>query len=874
MQIAAAQPQVVGDDFSFVPLDEIWCEVVRERGDLVAACNCEVDGAQLTYRELDELSGLVAGRVTQALQTYAISRESPVAALVGHDPNAAVTAIAMYKIAWPEVTLDPSAPLERVRSIVEASGTQLVVATPEYQELADQLGVHVIVMPTPADDGGADQVGPRPWPAIDPDAVSGVVYTSGSTGAPKGVAGTFRSIGHHHHIRLRDDWIRPDDAFGLVMPLSFGAARGDLSSALLAGASVHFFDPRARGAGPLPAWLRKHQISLLSAPPSLLTAVVRTLGDGERLSDSLRMVRSAGEKVLCSEAVAIRRALPASCRLLNAFGSSEAHMVSSYEVTDQTPDIPRPVPAGWPISGFEIAIERPDGTTPEPGEAAELTVISRYMPVGYWRDPERTQQKYATLPDGRRAVSTGDLAAWLPDGSFRLAGRIDLGVKIRGNLVEPSEVENALLHCAWVQDAVVVGRQAASGRERLIAYVVLERGAPIVRTADLRRELRQTLPSYMIPEVVVFLPALPRNERLKLDRAALPDPPARVAADAVSPRTLWERRVAELWAAVLGMDELGAHDDFFDLGGDSLSAEEMVARLAAEHEIKVSSRLLLDASTVAEFAAALTTQSATAEAPHSATDDGRLVPIRRTGTRPPLFCMTGAGRLGMTYLPLAKRLSDEQPVWALQEGGREQQRFKDWSVRRMARRNVAAMRTVQPHGPYLLAGHSIGGVVAFEMAHQLRAGGEEVALLVSLDSFAPHPSALPPVRRRSAAEWLDTGKRFAAIATGKALKTARTPTADGEPRYVRPADGVYLRQSKVLSLLYRGKPYGGRTLVVVADDEPAPDHLARRGEAWAPYLRGQWRIQTVPGVHRTMLNEPYVAELATLLDDEISAALA
>jgi acyl-coenzyme A synthetase/AMP-(fatty) acid ligase/thioesterase domain-containing protein/acyl carrier protein len=871
VQIATAQPQGDADGFSYVPLDEIWRDIVRERGDELAACNCEVGGAQLTYRDVDALSDELAERAEDALQSGGVTRESPVAALVGHDPSAAVSAIAMYKIAWPEITLDPSVPLERLRSIVKASGVELVIASREHQALAAQLDVRVITMPDPAS-GAAGGAG-RQWPSIDPDAVSGIVYTSGSTGAPKGVAGTYRSLGHHHFMRLRDDWIRPGDTFGLVMPLAFGAARGDLSSALLAGASVHFFDPRARGAGPLPGWLEKHRISVLSAPPSLLTAVARTLREGEQLSDSLRMVRSAGEKVLCSEAVAIRRVLPAGCRLLNAFGCSEAHMVSAYEITDATPDLPRPVPAGWPIFGFEVAIERPDGTVPEPGEAAELTVISRYLPVGYWRDPERTHLKYTTLADGRRAVATGDLAAWLPDGGFRLAGRIDFGVKIRGNLVEPSEVEGALLHCAWVQDAVVVGRKAPSGRERLIAYVVVERGAPIVRTADLRRELRQTLPSYMIPEVIVFLPELPRNERLKLDRAALPDPPERTVSDAVAPRTLWERRIAELWAAVLAMDELGAQDDFFDLGGDSLSAEEMVARLADEHGVQVSSRLLLEAPTVAEFAERLRAQATAARRDHTREESDRLVAIRRTGSRAPLFCVAGAGRLGMTYLPLAKRLSEDQPVWALQAGGREQQRFKDWSVRRTARRNVAAVRSVQPHGPYLLAGHSIGGVIAFEMAHQLEAAGEKVALLVSLDSFPPHPAALPPIRRRSAAEWLATVKRVAASCTGRALKSALSTPAQPVASRVRPGDDVFIRQSRVVSLLYRGRPYAGRTLVLVAQDEPAKDHFAWRGEGWAPYLSGPWRAQLVPGVHSTMLNEPHAAGLATVLEAEITAAL-
>ena len=226
----------------------------------------------------------------------------------------------------------------------------------------------------------------------------------------------------------------------------------------------------------------------------------------------------------------------------------------------------------------------------------------------------------------------------------------------------------------------------------------------------------------------------------------------------------------------------------------------------------------------------------------------------------------------MTFLPLARRLGDEQPVWALQEAGREQARFEDWSVRRMARRHVAALRTVAPAGPYLLAGYSFGGVVAFEMAHQLRAAGDEVALLIALDSFAPHPSALPPIRRRSAAEWATTARRYAGVLSGRALRMGPVAAADGGG-FRKPEEGAYTRQTHLVSFFYRGRPYPGRTLVVTARDEPSPDHRKRRSTMWARFLTGRWELKPAPGVHRAMLNEPHVAGLAEIVDAEITAAL-
>jgi thioesterase domain-containing protein/acyl carrier protein len=430
---------------------------------------------------------------------------------------------------------------------------------------------------------------------------------------------------------------------------------------------------------------------------------------------------------------------------------------------------------------------------------------------------------------------------------YRLAGRKDLSLKIRGNLVEPVEVETALLQIPRVQAAVVLGRPDENGRERLVAYVVPERG-PDLRTAAIRRELRERIPTYMIPEAVVYLTELPRTDRGKLDRAALPAPPSRTAQTLTPPRTAWEKRVAELWSVVLGVDELGREDDFFDLGGDSLAAEEMVTRLEETHGVPVSSRLLLDAPSVAEFAARL-------DRPAAPTGKS-LVALRRTGSRPPLFFAAAAGQTALHFLPVARRLSAEQPVYALQMRLDDGRQVRAWSVRQIARANVRAMRREVPHGPYLLAGHSFGGTVAFEMAQQLRAAGEQVALLVPLDSFAPHPNAMPPIQRKNPLHLLRAVANVAATSAGK-----------------RPEAGVkigYTRQGRVLAMMYRGRPYAGRTLVVTAADDGIP---AARRRPWARFLSGRWSAVDVPGTHNGILREPHVAKLAAVLDAEIEAVV-
>ncbi|MCW2526647.1 MAG: AMP-dependent synthetase and ligase [Pseudonocardiales bacterium] len=832
-------------------VEQLWTGVVSERGGAVAVCECDKPAAHLTYEQVDVLSNLLAADVRAAMVDRRVDAQAPIAILIGHDFRCAVALLALLKVGPPKLFLDPGVPLDRLQGILKSSGADIIVTSVEHVELARRFEAQVVLMAEPAvlETMDAAAVPSCDWAAYDPEGIQGITYTSGSTGEPKGVAVRNSSIVAEIVHRIESDWTRPSDHVGMVMPLSFGAATGELTSSLMLGATLHFFDPRDRGASPMPAWLGDNSISVLAAPPSLLTAVVKTMSSDEVLSDSLRMVRSSGEKVLCSEAVAIRSALAPGCRLLNVFGSSEATLISAYEITDATPDIPKPVPAGRPISDREIRFERPDGTAPDPDEVAEVIVISRYLPAGYWRDEIRTRQRYTPLPDGRVALATGDLGVALPGGAFRLAGRMDLSVKIRGNLVEPAEVEGALLGVKDVQDCVVVGRTNEDGRDRLVAYVVPHPSAEVLRSAELRRELRLSLPNYMIPERFVILSELPRNDRGKLDRSMLPEPAGRTVemVDRSQPEpTEWENQVCQLWTDVLQLDEVRVDDDFFDLGGDSLSAEELMARLGALHGIEADSRVLLEASTVREFAAKVTASSSVSSQ--------RIVPIRATGTRPPLICVAPASRLGITYHFLARRLGDDQPVWALQATGRERGEFGEWSVRRTARGNIAALKTVQPHGPYFLVGHSFGAVLAFEMAQQLRGGGDEVPLLVCLDSFPPHARELPSIfHRRSLRQWR--------ITVTNHLPLMRRKAPEGPQ-----AHDMYVRQSRMVSLLYRGRSYAGRCLVVVAAEN---SYASARGERWGRYLTGQWRVQETPGAHATILNEPFVAPLAELITQEM-----
>jgi thioesterase domain-containing protein len=304
--------------------------------------------------------------------------------------------------------------------------------------------------------------------------------------------------------------------------------------------------------------------------------------------------------------------------------------------------------------------------------------------------------------------------------------------------------------------------------------------------------------------------------------------------------------VADVWARVLFVDDVGLDDDFFELGGDSLAAEALIAAMTGDLGVpgaRVTTSVLAQAPTVRSFAARVTREPAGHDV---------LIPIQTGGALPTLFVVAGGGGLGVAFLRLARHLGPDQPVMALQAHGMERRGVPDWSVRAVARRNIAAMRSMQPRGPYHLAGHSFGGLVAFEMAHQLHRAGQEVGQLIILDSFPPDPElqtvepALPvPARLKQAIGLALTGIHGAA----------------GSDQYWR-----FYRLSGVLARRYRSRPWAGDTVVVLAEG-PERDVRSR----WAGHLDGSWRAVTVAGDHLSMIREPYVAETAEVVAAALGA---
>jgi thioesterase domain-containing protein len=402
----------------------------------------------------------------------------------------------------------------------------------------------------------------------------------------------------------------------------------------------------------------------------------------------------------------------------------------------------------------------------------------------------------------------------------------------------------------------------------------------------------------MIPATVTALPALPRTERGKVDRQALPAPATGPARSGV-PRTQWEVLLADLWTRVLELEEIGVDDDFVELGGDSLAAEQLRALVREELGIVLPATALIDAPTLAEFARKVSVADRCGPAHPT------VVPLRAHGSRPPLFCVAGAAGLALGFVSLARRLGEDQPVYGFQAHGLERRGLPDWTVERMARRHLQVLRVIQPYGPYYLAGHSMGGLVALELAQQLAAAGEEVALLALVDTYLPASLRTaegsgdqPADPGTAAAQPGAAGGPGAAVARGYRRRAAIPARLRSIGRALLPeqrrnllrretlrrmaqlpltglltlpgGDGfeAFFQQSRMLERFYRPRPWAGRALVFRAMHHPDPP------AAWSRYLTGSHDDRELATEHFSVLREPHILTIADAIRTEMDQLIA
>ncbi len=495
---------------------------------------------------------------------------------------------------------------------------------------------------------------PAAWapPAVPPEAVAYLLYTSGTTGGPKGVMQSHRNVLAHIRAYGNRLEIGPEDRLSMLPNLAFDAAVMDLFGALLNGAELCPYDLRGEGADRLGGFLVRRAVTILHATPTVYRAFAAGL-DGAQRFPGVRLVVLGGEEATRRDLEICRRHFGPACRLVNGLGPTESTL-ALQSFLDPGDECERPgLPVGHPVAGTEVTLLHAAGEQAATWGVGEIVIGSPHLALGYWRAPGRTAEAFVPDPrrSGGRRYRTGDLGRLLPDGGIEFCGRRDLQVKIRGVRVEPAEVEALLAAHPAVAQAAVVAYQARPGdsaSQRLAAFFTARpRPGDAAETGEaggaeqrapapdaLRELLRARLPAAMVPDLVAALDALPAGPTGKVDRRALMELAARTdrpPATAVfaAPASPTERTLAAIWSELLGIERISRHDDFFDLGGHSLLITRVRSRLEAALGIDLPLAELFAAPTL-EAAAAATDRARGQEAPAAAL---RIAPIRREAHR-------------------------------------------------------------------------------------------------------------------------------------------------------------------------------------------------------------------------------------------------
>ncbi|GAA2749729.1 non-ribosomal peptide synthetase [Amnibacterium kyonggiense] len=835
--------------------------VAAERGDALALTGPSGSWSySALMHRIDQIAAWLRDRLPAG--------DEPVGVMVAHDVDVVLLPLALTRLGRVWTNLDPFAPPARIADIAELSGMTACIVDEAHREMVEELGLPIatIVAAVP-DDAPVD-------PSLLVPERSGqdplfLVFTSGSTGRPKGVVQTHLQHLNEVHVSVEQWAPGPDDRILLVFPMAFVLGPVTVEAALLTGASLHVHDARTHTPRATIDVIRRERITVLYSSPHLLDAITAELRPDEQL-DGLRAALTGGEGITGRQVDAFRAHAP-QATFVNGLGSSEAGATAQQIVPPGTPVDPGAMPAGRAVPNRELRIVGDDGEPVATGEVGQLMVVSDSISGGYWRNEEETAKKFGALPDGRRTYLLGDLARLDAQGVLTLQGRSDTAIKVRGYLVDISEIEDALRSNEKVSETVVIPVVVEGAPTRLIAYVAQHSRVRSDSVADLRRRLREKLPEYMVPGSIVLLSALPRNERGKIDRLNLPQPDDAPQDVDDTAWTQHELVVGGIWASVLGLDKVPLDGDFLALGGDSLSVEEMLADVGERFGLELASTDLLGAPTLRAFAEHVRRGSAATKRHPD------VVHLRSGAEDRRVFCFAGAGALALQFLPLARRL-DGFDVTAFQAHGLERRALPDWTVEAHAHRALEHIRAVQPHGPYRLLGHSFGGLVAFEIAHRLRAEGEEVALLGLIDTFLPDTATnelavtgqFGRLAQRQPRGVLERLQHVIAPVSESSLQNtsplrafvrlARARTA-GLIRYRGQQQfDTFFYQSVLAGRRYRAQPYAGRAVVVAARENGIDV------DSWQPLLTGRATMVRVDGEHSALMREPHVAQLsATLL---------
>ncbi|MEU8682343.1 amino acid adenylation domain-containing protein [Streptomyces sp. NPDC048611] len=804
----------------------------------------------LSYAELNTR----ANRLARHLQTLGARPGAVVAVAVPRSVELVVTLLAVLKSGAAYLPLDPDHPAPRLAGMLD-DATPVCAVTDHPARLPQDTGTPLVVLEG-LDLSGYLPVDPgRP---LTPAHPAYVLYTSGSTGRPKGVVVSHGAI--DNRLRwMQDSYpLTADDRVLQKTPATFDVSVWEFFWPLREGAVLVVAEPGGhKDPHYLARLLREQAVTTCHFVPSMLQvflAAADPTGCG-----ALRRVFCSGEALPRDTAHTFARTLP-DTELHNLYGPTEAAVDVTYHACAAGDS--GPVPIGRPVWNTRLYVLDAALRPCPPGVPGELYLAGRQLADGYLNRPALTASRFVADPfgpSGSRMYRTGDLARWTEQGEVEYLGRTDHQVKLRGQRIELGEIEAALTAQDGVDGACALVHEDGAGEQRLVGYVTGGAAPDAVRAG-----LARTLPEHMVPASVIALDALPLTPNGKLDRRALPAPVFTGGRGARRPAGPREETLTRLFAEVLGLEQAGPDDAFFDLGGTSLLAVRLVARVRAAFGCELTIGSLFEAPTPAALAARLDSSG-----PASGDALDVVLPLRATGDRPALFAFHPAGGLAWCYAGLAARLGPDQPVYGIQARGLAGDAPLPRALAEQAEDYVQQLRTVQPHGPYRLLGWSVGGILAHTVAVLLQEAGESVELLALLDAFPaeqwrerPAPEegdALTAVLRMAGFDRTDERTRDEVLAT---LRRAGSPLAGLTDHTLSKIVDIVPNHARMMRA-HHHRTYQGDLLFFTAAAPRAEDWLTR--EAWQPHVTGAIINRDLDCTHPQLMQDRQLDEIAAVL---------
>ena len=891
---------------SFQPVHTLVLQQSRKRPATIAL----VAGHEhLSYGMLTERVVTLA----QLLRRHGVKREMLVALHAGRHLESMTNLLAILAIGAAYLPIDPGLPTARKEFLLREAGASFFVSgrsTAGSRRQHEGMPTRILsdLEPTPGrpiDPQALEALAP-----IDPRQLAYALFTSGTGGRPKAVLVPHGALGNHTLDAADAYGLASEDRVLQFAALSFDTSAEEIFPTLISGATLVLRDDSMLAStGRFLRAASRFRLTVLDLPTAfwheLCAEFAATVHPWPR---SVRSVILGGERAQAKAWRVWSRRVPAEVALWNSYGPTEGTVVSTRQrLPAEALGEPR---LGRPICGVEVRLLDRTFKPVPPGTVGELFLGGAGLARGYHRQPALTAQSFRPDPWGRngeRLYATGDLARWSSVGILEYIGRRDDQIKLRGIRVEPAEIEAALRRHPAVREAAVVVRHTSPGDLRLVAWVVpTDDAANALEASELRRWLARRLPTALVPAAVLLNHRLPLTAHGKVDRTAL----AALALDAEIPsgppgnrdlpRNATERDLLELWQEILGeppqnsdspgdpqttaAPPLGINDDFFTRGGHSLLAVRLMSRIERRFGVDLALADLFHHSTVATLAGRIAERRI---ARHLATDDGKptwrapLVTLEAGEGKPPLFCVHPAGGHVACYVPLARHLGPDQPFYALQAiSGSHDEDAGSRSVPEMASAYLQAVRERQPSGPYHVAGWSLGGTVAYEMARQIAAEGGEIALVALIDAGLAAGRGAANLRNFAGVlglpideldlpwEELERQPLRERISRLRTLGAELSPLlADLKTTHLYRLYRLFEGNIQALEG-YRPKPYSGKVLLFRPTQEieaAAPDL------GWGK-LAQNVELLSLPGDHFSIVRDPGVRRLAAELRQRIAGA--